>query len=144
MVRPLVSAKNLEDVKIFSTETYLGRLLVELRDVWKFSIGDVLVRQAVYDGSSSLDLVSIACPVPKKFKVVHIDDLGMPWVKQLSVKGGFGTRFSPLAETWSYGEYRFSVDPEQIDSILLGYKYDPRIEYKQLRKKGSKHDKTKT
>jgi hypothetical protein len=144
MVAPSLSPNDLKEIEAFKAHSPMGRLLVEMRDIWKFSVGDVLIRHKMIEDSRDVDMVSDACPVPKKFRVMYIDDLGVPWIKQLSVRGGLGTKLTNLIEAWGSGRYRYSVDPEQIDSILLGYKYDPRIEYKRLRNENPEYGKIKT
>lgn len=121
-----------QEIEQFASQHPLGKLLSEMKH-WKFSVGDVLVRFTKEDGGAqSIDMVSETCQVPKKYRVVIVDDLGVPWVKQLSVRGGMGNRLYCLA-TMDTGRYHFQVDPEQLEAILLGYKYDPRVEYKQMR-----------
>lgn len=143
MVAPSLSPSDIKDIEAFKAHNPVGRLLLEIRDVWKFAVGDVLIRYRINEDGREIDMVSDVCPVPKKFRVMHIDDLGIPWVKQLSVRGGLGTKLASLVEAWSQGKYRYAVDPEQIDSILLGYKYDPRIEYRKLRNENPNYGKSK-
>ncbi len=144
MVKPSVTPSELQDIENFKQNHPTGRLLAELRNVWQFQVGDVLIRHKVEGTSSDLDVVSDACPIPKKFRVMFIDELGMPWIKQLSVRGGLGSKLMAMADAWSNGKYRYSVDPELVDSILLGYKYDPRIEYKKMRDENPEYGKNKT
>lgn len=144
MVAPSLSPNDLKEIEAFKAHTPTGRLLVEIRDAWKFTVGDVLVRYKMNGDSRDLDIVSDACPVPKKFRVMYIDDLGIPWVKQLSVRGGLGIKLANLTDAWGNGRYRYFVDPEQIDSILLGYRYDPRIEYRRMRNENQDYGKSKT
>ena len=144
MVSPTLSPSNIKDIESFKVHHPIGRLLVEIKDAWKFAVGDVLVRYKMTPNDREIDQVSDACPVPKKFRVMYIDDLGVPWVKQLSVRGGLGTKLMSLVDAWGSGKYRYVVDQEQIDSILLGYKYDPRIEYKRLRDEDPNYGKNKT
>jgi hypothetical protein len=87
-------------------------------------------------------MVSDVCQVPKKYRVVFIDALGVPWVKQLSVRGGLGNRMYCLA-TVDPGRYHYMVDPEQLEAILLGYKYDSRREYKQMRSQNPNYGRDK-
>ena len=121
------------EISRFAKEHPTGRLLSEMRE-WKFEVGDVLIRHVrnTDDGSTSVDMVSDACQVPKKYRVVHIDALGIPWVKQLSVRGGLGSRMYCIA-TVDPGRYHYTVDPEQVEAALLGYRYDARIEYRRMR-----------
>jgi hypothetical protein len=121
----------LQEIERFKTHHPQGKMLAEYLN-WKFQIDDVLIRYHVdSNGAKSLDMVSDDCQVPKKFRVVKIDDLGIPWVKQLSVRGGLGNKLYCLMNY--AGRFSWIVDPEQIDAMLLGYRYDPRIEYKRMR-----------
>jgi len=139
-----LTADNYKDIERFKANSIIGRTLSEIKYVWKYTVGDVLIRHKIETGSAEIDLISDACPVPKKFLIMHIDDLGIPWVKRLSVRGGLGTALANLTEIWGDGKYRFSVDPEQIDSILLGYAYDPLIEYRRFKNENPSYGKSKT
>jgi hypothetical protein len=125
--------EELKDVERFAKEHPTGRLLTQMKS-WGFSLGDVLVRyrKNIEDGSIELDTVNGIDNVPKKYKVVFIDDLDVPWIKQLSVRGGLGNKLYCLA-TLDTDTYQYKVDPEQLEAALLNYKYDPRIEYKRMR-----------
>lgn len=127
-----VKPDDMRNVERFEKEHPIGRLLSEMKN-WNFQVGDVLIRKVKEDGgTSSVDLVGDNCQVPKKYRVVFMDTLGIPWVKQLSVRGGLGDKIYCLA-TVDQNRYSYSVDPEQLEASLLGYKYDPRIEYKRMR-----------
>jgi hypothetical protein len=121
------------EISRFAKEHPTGRLLSEMRD-WKFNVGDVLIRtiKDMHANTSAIDMVSDTCQVPKKYKVVYLDALGVPWLKQLSVRGGLGMRMYCLA-TVDPGRYHYMVDPEQLEASLLGYRYDARVEYKKMR-----------
>lgn len=124
--------EELKDVEKFAKEHQIGKLLSEIK-TWGFQVGDVLIRTTkTSDGKSEVDTMNDASGVPKKFKVVFIDDLGIPWIKQLSVRGGLGNKMHCLA-TMDVHRHSYKIDPEQLDAFLLGYKYDPRIEYKRMR-----------
>lgn len=127
------SQNDIEEIEKFKANNPIGRLLIQMKEVWKFNVGDVLIRYRMTSGDMPIDLISDICPIPRKFRVVFIDDLGMIWIKQLSVRGGLGDKIIPIVEGWSNGKYKYAVDPEQIDSILLGYTYDPRVEYRKMR-----------
>lgn len=109
-----------------------------------FGLNDVLIRYRItadfHTGKIQRDIdnVSNTCEVPKKFRIVYIDDIGVPWVKQLSVRGGLGNKLYCLAD-YSPGCYEFEVDPAYVDSILLGTSYDPRAEYRLMRKENPRY-----
>lgn len=124
--------EELKEVENFAKETQLGKLLTEMK-TWGFQVGDVLVRTTrTHENKHEIDMMNDASGVPKKFKVVFIDDLGIPWIKQLSVRGGLGNKMYCLANMDAH-RHNYKIDPEQLDAFLLGYKYDPRIEYKRMR-----------
>lgn len=113
--------------------SHLYKLIVEYNS-WNFEVGDVLVRYAISaDDNRSVEYVSSSCKVPKKYKIIYIDDAGIPWTKQVSVRGGLGKKVRPLTNIADGYRWTMAIDPEQIDAIILGYKYDPRIEYKKMR-----------
>ena len=123
--------KDIEDIKKFHSHSPQSRMIKEFLS-WKFSVDDVLIRHTHnHNSDRSVDIVSEVCPVPKKFRVLHIDELGIPWVKQLSVRGGLGNKMYCLMNY--VNNYKWEVDPEQVDALLLGYKYDPRTEYRRMR-----------
>ena len=140
---------------MYKTHTFQERFLRNVHIVassWDFNIGDVLVRSRPiftnddgdYDYTidtlprcnfGNLNLISSKCPVPKKYKVVYVEqqgDIKIPWVQPISVTGTLGKARCLLIYDPTY--YAFEVDPEQANAILLDYKYDPLIEYKNLLK----------
>jgi len=122
----------MKEVEQFAREHPVGKILSEMKH-WKFAVGDVLVRFIREpEGGTSIDVVSETCPVPKKYRVMLVDELGIPWVKQLSVRGGLGNKLYCIANA-DASKYHYQVDPEQLEAIILGYKYDPRVEYKRMR-----------
>lgn len=139
--------EELKNIEHFANNHPTGKLLTQFKS-WGFQIGDVLVRYVISpDGSQSVDMLGDNTAVPKKYKVVFIDDIGVPWIKQLSVRGGLGSKLYCLA-TIDVHRFTYKVDPEQLDAALLGYKYDARVEYKKMRDEnptygGAKGDETK-
>lgn len=124
--------EELTEIEHFATQHPVGKVLSEMCH-WHFQVDDVLVRQLRQeDGTMAIDMVSDTCQVPRKYRVIVTDALGVPWVKQLSVRGGLGSKLYCLAGM-DASKFRYQVDPEQLEAILLGYKYDPRIEYKRMR-----------
>lgn len=99
---------------------------------WKdFKVGDILVRyKSDHSGKESVDLVSTECKVPKKFKVVFIDELGCPWVKNVNVRSGLGAKLYCLVDAQ---RYKYTADPELLDCLIMGHRYDPRAQYRQWR-----------
>lgn len=124
--------KDLSDIKNFLENSPHAKAIREYNR-WKFEVGDVIIRYTKsYDGTKSPDMVSQTCPVPKKYRVVYIDELNVPWVKQVLVRGGLGSKLFCLLN-YNNPNSTWELDPEQVDASLLGYKYDPRVEYKRMR-----------
>jgi hypothetical protein len=134
--------EDLKEIEHFAKEHPTGILLSEMNN-WNFQVNDVLIRHIVHgDGTKSIDMVNNYCQVPRKYRVMFIDALGVPWVKQLSVRGGLGEGLYCLAKV-NASTYKYSVDPEQLEASLLGYKYDPRIEYHRMRASNPDYGKKK-
>jgi len=124
--------KELSDVNRFIEHSSTAFMIKELYKWQEFETGDILIRLRYNQFEEwRNDVVSATCPIPKKFKIVHIDDLGIPWVKQMSVRGGLGSKLYCLAESSSI--HRYEIDPEVITATILGDKYDPRAQYKSWR-----------
>lgn len=126
---------NEKKIKEFLLSHPNALLLREWHKWQEIRIGDVLIRQKRMGWGAHVswrhDLVSASCHIPKKFKVVHIDELDVPWLKQVSVRGGLGNRIISLADT--VDSYRYEQDPEMAMAVLLGVEYAPRAQYKRWR-----------
>jgi len=120
-------------VRLFLDNHPSAKMIQNYRQWLQLKENDVLVRDRM-DGA--VDMVSEQCSVPKKFKVIHIDELGFPWVKNINVRGGLGTKLYNLSESPAF---TYKVDPEQLDCLLLGGKYDPRAQYREWRKLNPKY-----
>ena len=119
--------------------TDLNAMFIKKYREWNFSVGDVLIQmQSDSDKKLQVSNVSDKCPVPKKFQVIHIDELGFPWVRQISVSGGLGVAMYCLAN-YNVHLNKFVVDPRQTEAILLGHRYDPRLEYRHFRDRNPKY-----
>jgi hypothetical protein len=127
----LLKPEDEQEIQRYVTTSPYATLLKEYTSWVNFSIGDVLVK---VDNLSDGEFVQVShsCPVPKKYKIVHIDTVGIPWVKQISVRGGLGKKVKPLIEMQPT-RYSFEIDPAKFEADMLGYRYDPRIEYKRMR-----------
>lgn len=110
---------------------------------YNFSVGDVLIKNLVetdYDDETKRTLVPICVshnnPTPKKYKVVAIDEFGIPWIRQISsTNGELGSALETLA-SFNLDAYHFTPDRAQAESILLGDEagYNP-IEAAKARRK---------
>lgn len=112
-------------------ENNLVMKVVKLHKELQVDIDDVLIME-VKDretGEWTANLVSKSMPLPKKYKVVHIDEYGVAWVKLIKVAGGLGKSLKCVLNIDLYSE-RWKQDKRQLESILIGHEYDPREEYK--------------
>jgi len=127
----LVKSSDLKEIESYLTYSDTAATIREFISWNGFAVGDVLIQ---IDTRQEDEIVQVSknCPVPRKHKIVHIDELGIPWVKQVSVRGGLGKSIKPLIEI-SPMRYRFEIDPLRFEAEMLGFKYDPRIEYKRMR-----------
>ena len=130
-----LSPANEKEIKEYLLNSTTAMIIRQFH-VWQnMREGDVLIRQRRYmrgpQVNWSVEEVSDRCRVPRKFKIVKIDHLGLPWVKQISVRGGMGQKLHCLVDGVS--QYRYEQDPEISMAILLGVSYDPREQYKRWR-----------
>lgn len=137
-MKKLLKPADEELMKRWMDQEPIAQVLKELKHFNDISIGEVLVKRDMTNGQ--VVLVSGTCPVPKKYRVVAIDELGVPWIKQISMRGGLGTKIYPLTH-FTPTRFKFEIDPERLDAELLGIKYDCRIEYKRMRDANPKYGK---
>ena len=112
-----------EEMELVSeTEKYAASILHALNSVTIFKIGDFLVAR---HNDSKKELVTNSYGAVKKYQVVFVDRLGIPYIKELSKTGVPAGAIIPSLSFSTYGRgvmtsrYLFEVDPEYIDSIIL-------------------------
>lgn len=122
-----------EAIKMFLTHHPQAKILRQYQDWLHFKTGDILIRYRINnEGKERIDPVSAECSVPKKFKIVYIDpETKIPWVKNVNVRGGLGSRIYSLTESTGFV---YQPDPEAVDAILMGTRYDPRAQYRSWRR----------
>lgn len=107
----------------------IAKLLREAQ-TWHYNIGDVLIRYTVNDNGRLIpQFISSLILIPIKYRIIYIDELGVPWVKRISVSKGLGKALRNLAEM-SYNS-TFRIDPRQTNAQILETPYDPRDEYRE-------------
>jgi hypothetical protein len=102
----------------------------------KYSIGDVLIRfKFDEDGKRSSCTVSKGNLMPRKYKVVHINDLGVSFVKYIPYSEDADPESGALVSMLhtDVQAHEFQVDPDFTDSIIFGTEYTPYSE--EMRKK---------
>ena len=129
-------------VNLFYQTTNLGRLIISYEEYKNlFKVGDI-VNLVEHPGH----IASFEDGLPKRYKVVFVDEHGQAWMRRISRKKGLTKRIlspigvvrncSPeeLESLTAWGETRIytkiQLDAEYITSILLGFKFNPRAIYK--------------
>jgi len=96
----------------------------------QFKLDDYLILYISNPGGA-LELQKNSYGAPIKYKVVHVNPSGIPFIKRVNKKGGpVGPIFSCAGskdDTYRTIEqkFEFALDPDYADSILLQDQYDP-------------------
>ena len=119
----------------------------------QFKLGDyVILKEDPTDGDDEnvkLVVRANSYGTPVKFKVVYVNEDGHPFIKQVNKTGntiGELMSMTGTAGTDSYGwsDFKFELDPDYADAILLGETYDAAKEHKskqEMWKAITKHNK---
>lgn len=112
-------------------------------EVRKFKLGDYIICNQI---TSSLNLKSPlknSYGAVMKFKIVHVDELGLPYVKAVDAKGKASGPVEALLTTNSHNlwlsagsdDFSFELDPDYADAILLQAEdsYDPMARHNELK-----------
>lgn len=122
---------NEDRAAIVSWNNRIGDLLETLEKVKQFGVGDYLVLYVGVD-EKSLQIQVNSYGAPIKYKVVHSDKHGIPFIKRVNKKGepigALGTCTGSLeSDLYRFGAWEFRLDPDFADSILLEDSYDPAV-----------------
>lgn len=107
---------------VAETEKYAASILHALQSVTIFKVGDFLVSRT---NDAKKELVTNSYGAVKKYQVVFVDRLGIPYIKELNKAGKPAGAIIPSISFQPYGRgivtsrYFFEVDPEYTDSIIL-------------------------
>ena len=123
-----VSEKEINKIKL-AAEHLLPVMIVAAQRNIDFDVGDVIVKEKFESGAWQPELMPNSEHVPKKYRVVYKDEYEVCWVKQISVRKGLGKALKCTLDI-NYKTERWKLDPEQLNSIILGEKYDPREQYR--------------
>jgi len=131
--------KTAEDIKIEETDLKTNRTLKHLRHVnfYKFSIGDVLIREEKW-GTNDWRVKTASCGLPYKYVYVFENELGVGYIRRLSVKGDKFVDTSVCVVNFDPHETRFSLDPSYANHLLLASEDDEldlKSEYTDIKKK---------
>lgn len=117
----------------------------------RYNVGDFLIRKncvwdsdrhdkdSSYGGHWETEAFSETNPAPRKYKVVAIDDVGMPYIQKVLFNGKLqGEIICALNSEPSY--IRYELDPDFADHFILSddENFDPLDSYKV-----NKNEKTK-
>lgn len=127
-----------DDLNIIKRDLATNRTLKHLKDLsfYKFSVGDVLVREdRGYD--KQWNVHTAACGLPYRYMYVFENELGVGYIRRLSVKGDHFVEFPICTVDFDPETTRFKVDPSYADQLLIGEDagFDPKGDYKAARKK---------
>lgn len=131
---------DLNTIKRWLENEPIAQIFKAVKDLSGLNVGDIFVKRDL--SNNEIVKISGMCKVPRKYKVVYVDEYGIPWFKQVSVRGGLGDKIYPLTH-FNPTRFQFELDPEKLDADLLGTKYDPRIEYKRMRDANPNYGKKK-
>jgi len=121
-----------EDKSHISECEDMAKYLAFLRD-HVFKVGDVLIKKKKYWDDK---INGFIWKIPKvqvrgsmrKFIIVHVDSVGIPYIKKLSVKGHLLEGIKSLADV-DFRTEIYEKDPDYAEAIILGKEdFDP-IEY---------------
>ena len=108
----------------------VGKYLDTIKRAQQFKLDDFLVlRIGLYGNKVSTQTNSYGAPI--KYKVVHVDTHGIPFVKRVNKNGEPMGRVSScigMDDDEYFNEtavFSFELDPDYADSILLQDNYDP-------------------
>lgn len=127
-----------EDQKQIEQDMNSNRTLKHLKDMsyFKFSIGDVLVRQDRY-GEGEWKTYQINGTAPK-YVYAFENELGVGYIRRLSVNGRRFVERSMCVIEFDPSTTRFVTDPDYTDHLMLaeeGEVFDPKVRYEELKKK---------
>lgn len=124
--------------KIASIHEYseLRKKLANIKNL-DYKVNDYLVREKKPYGMNktpTLERRDDQLNTPKRWRVVDVDEYGIPCLQFVRLKGGPGAIVYLGDEETYYG--KFALDPEYMDYVLMGCPedYDPLVVYKEKTK----------
>lgn len=116
---------------ILTNQSMLNSILSTLETVKCFKLDDIVIAtDDVYNyakGKVEQRVLKNSYGLPIKFKVVHVDDNGLPYIKELNKSGKPAGILKPMVryERDNFGGiyanpmYNFIIDPDYADAIIL-------------------------
>lgn len=126
------------DKRIEENDLKTNRTLQHLRDInfYKFNIGDVLVREDKY--GDQWKVKTAACGLPYKYVYVFENELGVGYIRRLSVNGRKYVDTAVCVVHYDPLKTRFHLDPSFANHILLADEddqFDIKSEYADAKKR---------
>jgi len=116
--------------------------VLRMLEISNFGVGDVLVKQQYNGNDEDGRPIYENCPIsaanhaPQKFKVVHVDRFGVPWIKRISASNGKLSNHLATIISHSSDAIRFVPDKSYAEAIITGDEnFDPLAEAKRERKR---------
>lgn len=111
--------KDADDCNIEKQDMSTNRVLQHLRDInfYKFSVGDILIREDKYGDNWKVKIA--ACGLPYKYVYVFENDLGVGYIRRLSVSGEKFVEMAVCVVNFDPRQTRFQLDQAYADHILL-------------------------
>lgn len=112
-----------------------------IQNVGNFQENDILIKQTrgycehAEDYRWFTEEFSSSNSAPRKYKVVHVDDVGLPYIMKVSMKGELCGDMKCIAG-YDLNYTKFEYDPDFIDHQILadeGEDFDPQEVYKEKR-----------
>lgn len=123
---------NTQELEFISKqERVYGSFLKCIEELSKFKMDDVLIAfyppNPYFGQKATREQLTNSYGAPKKYKIVHVDKNGVPYMKELNKNGiPAGNLIYPISQNRNYGQtqeysldYLFEVDPELIDAHLF-------------------------
>jgi hypothetical protein len=134
---PVTYVKTIEDENIEKQDMATNRTLKHLQDLnyYKFSVGDVLVREERRGDKWVLYMAQ--CGLPYKYVYVFENALGVGYIRRMSVEGNRFVESPMCVVNFDPADTRFRVDPSYADHLLLqpDVEFDFQTDYKEAKKR---------
>lgn len=132
-----------DDLNTMEHDLHNDRTLKHLKDLsfYKFTIGDVLIRQERYrnsTGEHEWKTKLADCGIANKYVYVFENELGIGYIRRLSVNGRKFVDRATCVTEFDPDLTRFSLDPEYADHMLLSEEnaeFDAKSRYDEIKKK---------
>lgn len=127
--------KILKKIKAHQESTVYGFIQSYINSL-QFNKGDYLIRISRYMDIEYITKIN-GTNIIRKYQVVYIDENDVRYCSYVKVDGSLSSEIFPLIDM---NHSCFKLDPDYLNSMLIGYDYDPLHEYKK-HKEQKEHEK---